>query len=323
MWQIERGSLTLERVDLYIDLTNRKVDDPEVVLLQLHEANLRLLDTTVTVVRGTVQGRSPVTFAKVEGERAWDPKAKGKPPAPLQVEFHRSFLRGVHMPLYVNSLQADIRFENCLICSPGPGPVVQLFHNRKREREHQRIRLDVGQCTLDTLGPLLSIECRPFDSAPLVEIKMHSTLVLSAQRRRDSRPPLVRWEKPIDSRALSTALTWQGQHNGYFQRGDCLQVREKAGPWATFVDGPDDWLRQRLGEENDPVDARIKKLPTGPWHARPTSMYPPYRHTDRDAPRGAILKLLPVLSGKPLPVGPVRGLGPHAARINAAGASSG
>lgn len=159
--------------------------------------------------------------------------------------------------------------------------------------------MEVGGCTLDTQGPVVSIECRPYEWAPRLEIRMNSTLVVSPETRKDARPPVVCWEKPIEDKVLSTALSWRGQNNGYFQRGDCLKAKLPQGPWATFVEGPQDWLRRELGEETGHGTARSLLLPTAPWHLRLASGYPPYRPTAQAPLRGADPKQLP--EGRRLP----------------------
>ena len=53
LWRIEQGSLTLTGLDLYVDLTRRTTSDSEIVLFELNQSDLRLIESTITVLRGS------------------------------------------------------------------------------------------------------------------------------------------------------------------------------------------------------------------------------------------------------------------------------
>ncbi len=273
LWLCENGGLTLENLDLYVDLSKRKAADPEIVLFELLQSNFQLIDGSITVIRGPVVGRSPVTAVKLIGERPWDTKAKGNAPAPIEAEIRNAMIRGAHETIYVDSRQAAIRLENAIVCSPGT--VVHLFHTRKLEFDHQRLSLEMGACTLDTSGPVIAIDCRPFQLLPVPLKVKTNTMFFASAVRVTPRPALVCWQSPVDDTVLSNAIHWTGKNNFYFQRGEGLQSKTRAGEAHIFVEEPKDWSRVKLGEEAAPRELiKVPQFPeSSPWHKRVPENY--------------------------------------------------
>ncbi len=258
---------------MYVDLTKRKVDDTEVVLVELLRSDFHLLDASITIVRGSVQGRSPVTAVKLTGEPPWDPKARGDAPAPLRVELRNALIRGPQRTTYLDSRQAHVRLENTLVCSPGP--LLHLFHTRPLEFDHQRLLVELGNCTLDTDGPLVTIDCRPFQLTPTpLQLKVNSTFLASSFKAKP-RPPQILWQSPVEDKVISATLHWRGRNNCYFQRGEGMQAKSPPGPLYTFVETPADWLRLGLGEETSFLElTKGVNLSRYQWDRRLPSEYP-------------------------------------------------
>lgn len=267
LWQIEQGGLTIEGIDFYVDLTKRNTADTELVLFELIESDLRLIDGSITVMSGAVVSRSPVTAIKLVGEHPWDPKGRGEPPPPVQVEIRNSLFRGLQTAVYLDSRQAIVRLENSITC--GPGTLVHAFHTRSHEFAHHRLLLELGASTFDLDGPLVTVECRPFELSPVpLEMKVRSTIV-GRSSEANPRPAQILWKSPVEDRVVSTAVHWTGDKNCYFHRGEGLQAKSREGPIMTFVQSPSDWQRLGLGVETNWItpDKGIV-LPAGPWHRR-------------------------------------------------------
>ncbi|HEY4263247.1 MAG TPA: protein kinase, partial [Schlesneria sp.] len=263
----KNAELILENVDLYLDVSSRTATDAELTWFQLNHSNLRLINCSVTVERGTSEGRTPVVFATVKGERPWNPEAQGEPPVPLQVSFHKCFVRGAHTVAMINSRQAQVTFDESIIC--GPRELVHAFHTAPLEFAHQKVSVEVGSCTLDLGGPVFRIDSRPFALKPVVmDLALRKSWILSPRIGSDL-PPQVFWESPVTDQVVSSALHWTGDANIYYQRADGLVTKTPAGPIAVLVKIPDDWSLQSLGAEtNWRVFRTPLKLPRGPWHQR-------------------------------------------------------
>jgi serine/threonine protein kinase len=274
LWKIDNGSLMLSGVDLYVDLTDRNVADPEVVVFELNESDLHLVNTTITVLRGRVEGRSPVTAVKLVGERPWDKTAKGSPPRPLQFELRNGMVRGAQKVAFVDSRQASLRLENSIVALPGT--LIHLFHTRPLEFAHHAMTIEIAGCTMDTNGPLIMVETRPFELQPVkADITVRSSVIGSGVVASSDMPPQVLWQSPVED-VVSRSVKWFGQDNCYLNRADCFKVKTAAGPLATLAQTPDDWARQNLGQEIDwfaPAPQNLK-FPREPWHLRLPNDYP-------------------------------------------------
>ncbi len=274
LWRIDRGSLMLTGVDLYVDLTDRKHADPDVVLFELNESDLHLVNTTITVIRGRVEGRSPVTAVKLVGERPWDKTAKGNPPQPVQLELRNGMVRGAQKVVFIDSRQTSIRLENSVVALPGT--LIHIVHTRPLEYAHHAMTIEVAGCTLDTSGPLIMFDTRPFDLHPVkADITVRGSVICSGIVAASDMPPQVLWQSPVDD-VVSTSVKWFGQDNCYLNRADCFKAKTASGPIASLVRTPDDWARQNFGQEVDwfaPATQNIK-LPREPWHQRLPNDYP-------------------------------------------------
>src|SRR5207244_10122534 len=133
-----------------------------------------------------------------------------------------------------------VRLENTVVCAPGP--VVHVLHTRPVQYAHHRLLLELGACTLDTDGPLVALDSRPYrlEPAPLT-VKATDVLFTSRSAGLSSRPPQVLWQSPVEDKILSTVVRWAGKGNCYFQRGAAFQAKTPAGPVVTLVDRPDGW----------------------------------------------------------------------------------
>lgn len=261
------AELTLEDVDLYLDVSNRTTTDAELTWFHLNRSDLRLINCSVTVERGSSEGRSPVVFAALKGERSWNPEAQGEPPAPVKISFQNCFVRGAHTVAMINSRQAQVSFDESIIC--GPRELVHAFHKSPLELAHQKLFVEIGGCTLDFGGPILRIDSRPFALKPVVtDLTVRKSWILSPRIGSDL-PPQVLWESPVADQVVSSALHWTGDANIYYQRADGLTTKTPEGPIAVVVKTPDDWNLQSLGTEtNWRVFRTPLKIPRGPWHQR-------------------------------------------------------
>jgi serine/threonine-protein kinase len=284
LWRVVGGGLDAEGIDFYIDMTDRPAADSDLALFQMVESDFRLVDSTITVVTGTLESRSPVTAIKCQGERPWDKKAAGDAPRAVQVEVRNSMIRGPLTTVYVQSRQTVVRVENSIVCSPGT--LVHVFHTQPVALAQHRLSLEVGACTLDLAGPLIAVSARPYDlpATPLY-VTMRSTILASASQT--ARPPQIFWESPIDGERVSGAVRWTAASNCYFQRGDGLQAKSPAGPLVTFVEGPADWQRLGLGQETGWFTPPALRLPAVSWHKRSPSDYSLYGTPARAKPRAA------------------------------------
>jgi hypothetical protein len=275
LWKIERGSLMLTGVDLYVDVTDRNVVDPEVVLFELKESDLHLVDTTITVMRGRAEGRSPVTAVKIVGERTWDPNARGDAPQPAQFELRNCMVRGTQKVALVDSRQVSIRLENCIVATPGT--LIHLFHTRPLEYAHHAMTIEMAGCTFDTNGPLTTIDTRPFERHPVkADVTIRNSVICSGIVTLTNMPPQVLWQSPVPDEVVSTSVKWFGQDNCYINRGDCFKAKTTSGPIVSLAQTPDDWARQNFGQEVDwfaPPTTGIK-LPRDSWDSRLPNDYP-------------------------------------------------
>jgi serine/threonine protein kinase len=265
--RIEDGHLTVEGVDFVVDLTQRQVADVDVVLFELLKSDFHFIDSSITVLNGKVAGRSPVTAIMLRGERSWHSRTKRREPIPLQVQLQNCLIRGPRTAVYVDSRQATVVLKNSIIC--GPGHVVHVFHTRPLEFAYQRLLLEIDTSTLDVAGPVISVDCRPFELQPVpLNVKIVASLIANGQTK--SRPqPLMLWRSPVDVETISTSVVWTGHANCYFQRADGLQAKSANGPTVTLVQSPADWLRLSLGEETNWIAPSTGvKLPRSAWHSR-------------------------------------------------------
>jgi len=191
-------------------------------------------------------GRLPVTVAALNNDRPWDANAKGDPPAPVLAEFRHSLFRATDTVVTVNSRQARVAMDNSIVC--GKGGLLHTVHTKPLEFAHHGLRMDVGKSVLDLGGPLIELDCRPFDlHPPLLETGVTSSLLMGPTARNG--PAQIAWNSPVATETVSTAVRWTGRENWFFQRGDGLTVKTPAGPVITLVQTPDDWKLQTLGEE--------------------------------------------------------------------------
>jgi eukaryotic-like serine/threonine-protein kinase len=279
-WRLVSGGLTVKGIDFYVDVSGRDAPADEIVFFELVESDLRLNDSTMTVVRGSAEGRTPVTAIKLSGERAWDPNAKGDPPRALEVDLRDALLRGTTTAVYVESRQAVVRAENVIIC--GPGPLFHVFHIRPLEFDQHNLLIELGSSILDVDGPLVEIECRPFSLVPVnLAVIVRSSLMTSSIT--DAHPPQVLWRSPIDDddKRLSKAIRWTGSNNGYVRRGDGLRAKLASGPLVTFVASPADWQRLGLGVETGSTEPSNTPVPAGRWHERKPKAYEDQRDRSR------------------------------------------
>ena len=270
--QVIDGELTLENIDLYLDVSKRTATDAELTWFHLSNANLRLVNCSVTVERGNIDSRSPVVLAALHGAHPWGSQDLGNSPPPRQISLQGCFVRGAHTVALINSRQAMAFIEDTIVC--GPRELIHLFHTEPLQFAHHKIAVEIGGCTLDLAGPVFRVDCRPFDLKPVpIEIALRKSWVLSPRTGSDL-PPQVVWETPVIDQIVSSTLRWTGDTNVYYQRSDGLLTKTPTGPVAVLVKTPDDWKLQALGSEIGWREFRnILKVPRTPWHLRMTEDY--------------------------------------------------
>jgi eukaryotic-like serine/threonine-protein kinase len=241
--QVAHGRLVIEGIDFYVDLENQNATDSAMTLFRLDQSDLHLIDSSVTVMN---PGRLPVTVVSLNGERPWDAQAGGDPPAPVLAELRNSLIRATDSVVAVDSRHARIAVENTIVC--GRGSLVHVFHTRPLEFAHHGLRLEVRSSILDVAGPVVMVDCRPFELHPVsLAVDVASSLVLGPSASLPL-PPQLTWDSPVETDVISTAIRWTGRENHFFQRGDGLTARTASGPVITLVQSPDDWKLQGLGD---------------------------------------------------------------------------
>jgi hypothetical protein len=242
--QVKQGSLRVEGVDFSIDLKNQNAANSPLILFELYQSDLHLVNCSVTVLSAN---RLPVTVVSLTGERPWNTKALGQPPEPLFVELRDSLVRAAQITVFVDSRQARISIENSIVS--GPGSLMHVFHTRPLELDHHTLTVDIRKSVLNLDGPVLMVDCRPYDLKPVsLDSQIESSLILSLQGKRPPQPQIM-WKSPVVTPTISTAIRWTGRDNRYFQRGDQLMAKTASGPVITLVQMLADWKRLDLGGE--------------------------------------------------------------------------
>jgi hypothetical protein len=278
------GKLQLERIDVWFSVLPKAHDPTPVALVELTSSDLELADCSVTIVRGTVESAMPVMLALAKGERPWNPR--GGPPQAVRVELRDCVVRGAQTVVEARGRQLRLVFENSILC--GPGELIRLFHTEPLEWAHQAITLEIGACVVDVAGPIVGIECRPYALRPVpLQIAVRSSFLCNSRPLATADlPPQVLWQSPVEEAAVTTALRWQGERNGYLQRADGLRIKTAAGPVAVLVQSPDEWQRQELGAEVEwKLPGAAVRLPRTPWHQRTAADYRPARKFSIDLDR--------------------------------------
>jgi serine/threonine-protein kinase len=281
LWRIEAGRLTIDGVDLWIDLSKSK-DDRPVVVFQLDAADMLLRNCVVTVVGGALASRAPATLVRAHTERPWDPGALGNPPPPVTLDLRDCVVRGPHTVFEFGARQAVVRMENVLVATPGS--VFHFFHVRPHEHDHQTLLAELAGCTLDAGGPLVTVDCRPYELLPAPLVLRTTRCVLMNSTTAEP-PAQVLWQSPVDAETISASLVWEGDSNAYWQRGAGLQAKTSAGPLVTYVESPGDWTRLELGRDEGWQVPQAGKPVRGPWHERAPADYSPYGRTPGRADR--------------------------------------
>ncbi|HUG91262.1 MAG TPA: serine/threonine-protein kinase, partial [Planctomycetaceae bacterium] len=241
--QVAQGGLVIEGIDLYVDLKNQNAAESALPVFALQQSDLHFINSSVTVLNA---GRLPVTVVALNGERPWDAQARGAAPHPVVVDIRDALIRAADAVIAVDSRQARVSVENSVVC--GRGGLVHVFHTRPLEFAHHAIRLEISSSVLDLTGPLVTVDCRPFELRPVpLEVDVASSLLMGSSA--SLRPAQVAWDSPVETETVSTAIRWGGRENRFFQWGDGLTVRTVPGPVVTLVQSPDDWKRLELGDE--------------------------------------------------------------------------
>lgn len=237
------------------------------MLFGLERSVLELDASSITIIRGKIDNRSPVTAIAAYDERGGTTTPAGAI-TENQVAFRDSLVRGAHTVVYVGSRAARVTFENSILC--GPGELVHTVQTRSAEAgQQQRLVVELQTCVADFGGPLFTRECRPASLlASRLEVTVRESFLANTRSTADL-PPQVFWRSAIDDRGVSAALSWTAEKNVYLQRSDGLRATTEGNQIAIIVQTPDDWRLQSLGSELGARQIRAaNRRMQSPWHQR-------------------------------------------------------
>jgi serine/threonine protein kinase len=264
-WKQENSSLTLRNLDIYIDGAQKGPGATDI--FQLDTSDLQISDVSVTLLALAAAPWEDLSLFRVLGARAWDVREAGDPPAPLSVRIERSCFRGPGAIIRLSSTQSRVSLSEVVVT--GTGPLVHAYHTEVRQFAHQKQDFHISSATLDLEQPVLTVDCRPFDLRPVpMTVSISSSIVATLSVVPNS-PPVFFWSSPVDSSAVSDALTFVGNSNAYVRRENGLMIRSADGEIRTLAQVPSDWARQKLGEDvgSKFVDGKFK-IHSEPYESR-------------------------------------------------------
>lgn len=247
-WQQSGGALTLKHIDLYLDVADRpnRFD-----VFQLKQADLSLLDCSVTILSSDTKAWPSVTLISASEDRPWDPTQLGEAPPPVRVTLTHSLLRGVGATIRNTTSRTRVELSDSVVVSNGA--LFHQYHEVPHDYDHQRIDVHVSHCAFDSTQALVRIDCRPPTLAP-PPMSLHTdSSVLTCLAPANPVPDLVFWSTGVESSTIATSFSYVGQNNIYVNRTAGLKGKATDSTVHRYVEGSSGWEIQQLGSDRGSV----------------------------------------------------------------------